>query len=68
MVRGETSAGRSFTVFYIKDQHIIAADCINRPKDFMVAKKLILQQSKIDVAALVDESIEIKKLLINGEQ
>jgi hypothetical protein len=34
----------------------------------MVAKKLILQQSKIDVAALVDESSEIKKLLINGEQ
>ena len=68
VVRGDASAGRSFSVFYIKDQYVIAADCINRPKDFMVAKKLILQQSKIDVAALVDESSEIKKLLINGEQ
>jgi len=68
VVRGDAGKSRSFTVFYIKDQHIIAADCINRPKDFMVAKKLILQQSKINVAALVDESSDVKKLLINGEQ
>ncbi|MDE0747019.1 MAG: FAD-dependent oxidoreductase [Porticoccaceae bacterium] len=63
VVRGDTSRDRSFTVFYIKDQHIIAADCINRPKDFMMAKKLILQQSTIDVAALVDEGIDIKTLI-----
>ena len=63
MVRGDADESRSFTVFYIKDQHIIAADCINRPKDFMVAKKLILQQSTIDIAVLVDESIDIKTLI-----
>ncbi|HIG66427.1 MAG TPA: pyridine nucleotide-disulfide oxidoreductase [Porticoccaceae bacterium] len=63
VVRGDASLGRSFAVFYIKNQQIIAADCINRPKDFMVAKKLILQQSTIDVAALVDEGIEIKTLI-----
>jgi 3-phenylpropionate/trans-cinnamate dioxygenase ferredoxin reductase component len=63
VVRGDTSIGRSFAVFYIKNQQIIAADCINRPKDFMVAKKLISQQSTIDVAALVDEGIEIKTLI-----
>jgi len=27
-----------------------------------------LQQSKINVATLVDESSDVKKLLINGEQ
>ncbi|MBT3673389.1 MAG: FAD-dependent oxidoreductase [Porticoccaceae bacterium] len=63
VVRGDADESRSFTVFYIKDQHIIAADCINRPKDFMVAKKLILQQSTIDIAVLVDESIDIKTLI-----
>jgi 3-phenylpropionate/trans-cinnamate dioxygenase ferredoxin reductase subunit len=63
VVRGDASIGRSFAVFYIKNQQIIAADCINRPKDFMVAKKLISQQSTIDVAALVDEGIEIKTLI-----
>ena len=63
VVRGDADGSRSFSVFYIKDQHIIAADCINRPKDFMVAKKLILQQSTIDTAVLVDESIDIKTLI-----
>lgn len=63
VVRGATNRDRSFTVFYLKGQHIIAADCINRPKDFMVAKKLILHQSTVDVDALVDEGNDIKALI-----
>ena len=43
VVRGDINNGRSFSVFYTANNKILAADCINRPKDFMLAKKLILQ-------------------------
>lgn len=62
IIRGD-KASRSFTVFYLKDNTILAADCINRPKDFMLAKKLILQAQPIDMAVLADETTELKILI-----
>jgi 3-phenylpropionate/trans-cinnamate dioxygenase ferredoxin reductase subunit len=67
VIRGD-NASHSFTVFYLKGDQIIAADCINRPKDFMMAKKLILQGTGIDSSAnlamlLADESTELKTLM-----
>ena len=59
VVRGDNQEGRSFSVFYLHETTILAADCINRPKDFMLAKKLILQGAKSDPATLSNESIEL---------
>lgn len=64
VVRGDINNGRSFSVFYIANNKILAADCINRPKDFMLAKKLILQGTDCDAASLADESTDLKSLLI----
>jgi 3-phenylpropionate/trans-cinnamate dioxygenase ferredoxin reductase subunit len=63
VVRGDIDNGRSFSVFYTANNKILAADCINRPKDFMLAKKLILQNADCDPATLADENIELKSLL-----
>lgn len=63
VVRGDIDNGRSFSVFYTANNKILAADCINRPKDFMLAKKLILQNTDCDLATLADENIELKSLL-----
>ena len=63
VVRGDIDNGRSFSVFYTANNKILAADCINRPKDFMLAKKLILQSADCDPATLADENIELKSLL-----
>lgn len=54
---------RSFSVFYTKEGRLIAADCISRPKDFMVAKMLITKQVHPDLASLADDSVDIKTLL-----
>ncbi|MBT5388279.1 MAG: oxidoreductase [Porticoccaceae bacterium] len=62
IIRGDITS-HSFSVFYIKDTVIIAADCINRPKDFMLAKKLILHNAQIDPVILADETTELKTLL-----
>ena len=61
-IRGDKTS-RSFTVFYLNNSKILAADCINRPKDFMLAKKLILQNKSIDTTVLADESAELKTLI-----
>jgi 3-phenylpropionate/trans-cinnamate dioxygenase ferredoxin reductase subunit len=62
VVRGNM-AENNFSAFYLKDGVIIAVDTVNRPKDFMVGKKLVAERVKADAAVLRDESIELKSLL-----
>lgn len=63
VIRGERESGRSFAAFYLKDGKIIAADCINRPHDFMTSKKLIAEKINVNAAQLSDESIALDSLL-----
>lgn len=41
MVHGDPDIGRSFSVFYFRAGKLLAADCINRPQDFMRCRKLL---------------------------
>ena len=61
VVRGDQTS-HSFTVFYLQDELLLSAECINRPKDFMMAKKLILQGRDLDPKILNDEAIDLKSL------
>ncbi|WP_019528039.1 NAD(P)/FAD-dependent oxidoreductase [Dasania marina] len=63
VLRGNPNRGRSFAAFYLKEGTLIAADCINRPQEFMVAKKLINQQLSLPSKLLADESVTPKELL-----
>jgi 3-phenylpropionate/trans-cinnamate dioxygenase ferredoxin reductase subunit len=62
IVRGDLS-GRAFAAFYLQDGHLIAADTVNRPQDFMFAKKLVATRARIDAAVLADDAIPLKTLL-----
>jgi 3-phenylpropionate/trans-cinnamate dioxygenase ferredoxin reductase subunit len=62
-IRGATGSGRSFAAFYFKEGYLIAADCVNRPSEFMLAKKLLSQKRTPDLAKLADDSIEVKQLM-----
>jgi 3-phenylpropionate/trans-cinnamate dioxygenase ferredoxin reductase subunit len=62
VVRG-SMAENNFSAFYLKEGVVIAVDTVNRPKDFMVGKKLVAERVTADPAALRDESIELKSLL-----
>lgn len=61
VLRGSTST-RSFSAFYMKEGRVIAADAVNRPQDFMIAKRLVAQQSMVDPSRLADESQPLKAL------
>jgi 3-phenylpropionate/trans-cinnamate dioxygenase ferredoxin reductase subunit len=47
-----------FALFYFREGKMIAADCIARPKEFMVSKNLIKNAVTVDPAVLKDESVE----------
>ncbi|WP_028009418.1 NAD(P)/FAD-dependent oxidoreductase [Solimonas flava] len=62
VVRGSLD-GESFAAFYLKDGVVISADAVNRPQDFMVAKKLVADRVRVDPAQLADEAFILKSLL-----
>lgn len=60
VMRGDQAANE-FAVFYMKDGKVVAADAVNAPKEFMVAKQLYGQQ--VDPAALADPATDLKTLI-----
>lgn len=54
ILRGDPNTGRSFACFYIKRGEMIAADCINRPKEFMYSRRVINERLPIDLTRLTD--------------
>ena len=63
VVRGDIKNTRSFVAWYLKDGKVIAADCVNRPMEFMLAKQLIQSDKNIAVSDLSDDSIDPKTML-----
>lgn len=63
VVRGDRLTGESFVAFYLQEGRLIAADCINRPQEFLLSKKIIAEKIPVDVARLADESIPVKELI-----
>jgi len=62
IVRGEMEAN-SFIFFYLKAGVVISADALNRPQEFMIAKKLVTERAQPPVDRLVDEEAPLKLLL-----
>ncbi|HCS28002.1 MAG TPA: pyridine nucleotide-disulfide oxidoreductase [Spongiibacteraceae bacterium] len=65
VVRGDRHTSRSFSAFYLKEGKLIAADCVNRPQEFMLSKKIISEKINIDPKILADDSIPAKDLLMS---
>lgn len=63
ITRGDKDSGRSFAAFYLKDDVLIAVDAINKPPEFMMGKRLIMNKVKPDKVKLADEQISMKELL-----
>jgi 3-phenylpropionate/trans-cinnamate dioxygenase ferredoxin reductase subunit len=59
VVRGDIQRGRSFSVFHLSGGRLKAVDCINRPKDFMLGKKLIHDRAVIKPSLLADETQDL---------
>tara|TARA_R110002096_G_scaffold110035_8_gene240508 strand:- start:17190 stop:18413 length:1224 start_codon:yes stop_codon:yes gene_type:complete len=62
VIRGQPDS-RSFAVFYLQAGRLLAVDAINRPAEFVVAKKIITQGLAVSVDRLQDETINAKELV-----
>ena len=54
---------RSFLLFYLKKNKLIAVDAVNNPKEFMICKKLVANKIKISSDYISDPSINLSELL-----
>lgn len=62
VLRGDPESG-SFSLFYLHEGRLIAADSVSRPKDFMMAKKLVAAGCRPDPGNLGDVDFQLKELL-----
>lgn len=62
VVRGDM-ASRAFTVFYLRQGRVLAADAVNRPAEFMAARKLVADAALAEAAELADPAFDLKGLL-----
>jgi 3-phenylpropionate/trans-cinnamate dioxygenase ferredoxin reductase subunit len=64
ILRGDSTQGRSFAAYYLQGERVLAVDAINRPQEFMLARKALSQGQQFAIDKLADESIDVKNLLI----
>lgn len=56
-----------FVVWYMKNSQVLAADCINSPREFMVAKKIIANKVQMRDSDLENTEVDLSKLISAGE-
>lgn len=61
VLRGDM-ATHKFIAFYLRDGVLIAADAVNRPADFVQAKRLVAAGARVDPRTLADETAPLKEL------
>lgn len=64
IIRGDIMTSRSVAVFYFRQGKFIAADCVNRAAEFMLARKVLSSDLTLDVENLTDENVAPKDLII----
>ncbi|MEO9328945.1 NAD(P)/FAD-dependent oxidoreductase [Gordonia aurantiaca] len=63
VLRGDPATEREFACFYLREGELIAADCVNRPQEFMFAKRVLSQGLPVDPRQLADLSVPIASQL-----
>ncbi len=61
VIRGDM-AKESFCALYLRNGILISADAVNRPNEFMPAKRMVAQRASVAAAQLRDENITLKSL------
>ncbi len=59
IVRGDP-ATRSFTVAYLRDDRVIAFDCVNATRDYVQGKRLVAEGARIAPDRLADATLALK--------
>jgi 3-phenylpropionate/trans-cinnamate dioxygenase ferredoxin reductase subunit len=61
VTRGDRES-RKLSVFYFRENQLVAIDSINRPLDHMIGRKLLAAGAPVTPEQAADESVDLKKL------
>jgi 3-phenylpropionate/trans-cinnamate dioxygenase ferredoxin reductase subunit len=61
VIRGNMEEER-FCAFYLRNGTLISADAVNRPQDFILAKRMVTDRTSVTAAQLRDEATSLKAL------
>ncbi|HEY1606224.1 MAG TPA: FAD-dependent oxidoreductase [Allosphingosinicella sp.] len=61
LVRGDP-ASRGFSIVYLKQDRVIALDCVNATRDYAQGRRLVLERAAPDRRLLADPDIPLKSL------
>jgi 3-phenylpropionate/trans-cinnamate dioxygenase ferredoxin reductase subunit len=64
VLRGDPEQ-RSFAAFYFGDGRLLAVDAINRPPEYMWARRMLAERRTIDRAHLADPTVPLVELVID---
>lgn len=62
VTRGDP-ASRSFSIVYLKQDHVVALDCVNATKDYVQGKALVVARTKATPDQLADTDVPLKTLV-----
>ena len=62
VIRGAPATDQ-FVAWYLKGDRVLAADCINSPREFMLAKKIISQKLMLKESDLADIQVDLNALI-----
>lgn len=68
VLRGDPETDRAFACFYLRQGELIAADCVNRPREFMFSKRAIAQRLRVDPQRLADLDVPIAAQLTSAPE
>jgi 3-phenylpropionate/trans-cinnamate dioxygenase ferredoxin reductase subunit len=57
-------AGRAWSCCYLRDGELLAVDCINNPRDYMVARKLIAERVHLDPGRLAEADRPLREAVV----
>jgi 3-phenylpropionate/trans-cinnamate dioxygenase ferredoxin reductase subunit len=60
ILRGDP-LNRSFSVCYLRNHELLALEAVNHSKDYMAARKIIADRTRLDPAKLADPTIPLKE-------
>lgn len=66
IIRGDSSAGRSFAAYYFKGDKFIAVDAVNAPRDFMFGKMSLAKGMNLDKSKVAETDIDLKLTTIKS--
>jgi 3-phenylpropionate/trans-cinnamate dioxygenase ferredoxin reductase subunit len=61
VLRGDSRSGRSFAAFYFAGERLLAVDAVNRPRDYMAARKALSAGQTADPDRVADELAELER-------